>query len=201
MRLKRLLALAGMLAVMAGASAGTLALFSDSAAPADGTVTAGTLALNSFRDQGDTVPGPMFYTTPAEGETPGGAPGLLPTGPWAPGDTHHRVLIVQNVGSLDAWLTGVGADMQPGGSTHLAQKLEVKVTTDSAGLNVLSSGTMQDFINTDQSFASNLSLNAGPVPRALHFWVTLPLDADNTYQNETLLVDFHVLAEQKKNNP
>jgi hypothetical protein len=194
----------GMVAV--SVSAGTFALFSANSGPHNNTVTAGTLALESWRDQGDTVPGPMFYTTPAEGNT-GAADGLLPTGLWAPGDEHHRVLLVRNTGSLDAWLTSVGAELQAGSSLHLAQKLAYKVTTDAAGTAVIASGTLADLINTDVTFPAPIALDTTllPVPmrppKPFHFWVSLPLDANNSYQGLTLRVDFHINAEQKENNP
>lgn len=43
----------------------------------------------------------------------------------------------------------------------------------------------------------------GPVPvlKPLHFWVSLPLNADNTYQGLDLKVDFTVYAVQKRSNP
>lgn len=190
-----------------GIAGGTLALFSDATASQDSTYTAGTLSLNSWRDQGDTVPGPMFYTTPSEGATTGGLDGLLPTGYWAPGDTHMRVLLVRNTGSLDAWLVGVGADMAPGSSQYLAEKLTYKITTDGAGTNIVASGVLHDLITTDQLFPSKIAHNATTLPvhmrppKPFYFFVTLPLDADNSYQNLTLRVDFTVHAEQKANNP
>lgn len=201
MRLKVWLALGTVVALTLGITAGTYALFSATTTNSDSIFTAGTVALTSWRDQGDTVPGPMFYTTPAEGQTPSGLPGLLPTGHWAPGDKHMRVLMVRNTGTLAAWLKSIQTDMTPGSSIYLAQKLQVKVTTDSAGLNVLASGTMADFINTDQTFSTPISINPGPAPKVLYFHVELPLDADNSYQGLTLRVDFSVYAEQKANNP
>ncbi|HYF91400.1 MAG TPA: hypothetical protein VD969_04060 [Symbiobacteriaceae bacterium] len=206
MRTKLRLVLGAVLVTALGVSAGTVALFSAATANQDNTITAGTLAINSWRDQGDTIPGPMFYTTPAEGQTPGGTNGLLPTGLWAPGDTHHRVLMVRNEGSLDAWLVSVGADLHSG-SMHLANKLQYKVTTDAAGLVVIASGTLGSLIGTDVAFPSKIALNAPAIPipsrppKPFHFWVTLPLDADNSYQGETVRVNFFINAEQKKNNP
>lgn len=206
MRGKLVLTLGVAASIALGASVGTFALFSDQTASQNNQIMAGTLSLNSWRDQGDTVPGPMFYTTPAEGNT-GTQDGLLPTGYWAPGDTHHRVLLVRNTGSLGAWILSLGADMHPGTSQHLADKLEYRVTADSAGTVVLASGILGDLIDTDYTFAPKIDLpsSALPVhlrpPKAFHFWVTLPLDADNSYQGETLKVDFHLNAEQKKNNP
>jgi len=212
---------AGVMAL--GSTMGTLALFSASSAPANNQVTAGTLSLDSYRDQGDTVPGPMFYTTPDEGDTPGGVDGLFPTGPWAPGDSRLRVLMVKNTGSLDAWLTSVGADLAAG-STHLAQKLRYCIATspivptepknsqpqcpatDGPFPQFVAVGNLLDLINTDRAFDhGNIAQNAtpGPIdpPKAFYFYVSLPLDADNSYQGETLKVNFYINAVQKKNNP
>jgi len=112
-----------------------------------------------------------------------------------------RVLMLRNTGSLDAWLTGVRATMQAGSSRYLADELQVKVTTDAAGTNEIASGTMGDFIANNQMFAPKIALNVGPVPKPFYFFVSLPLNADNSYQNLTLRVDFTMMAEQKKNNP
>ncbi|MDF2631035.1 MAG: spore coat-associated protein [Symbiobacteriaceae bacterium] len=216
----------GAVGVMAlGATAGTLALFSASTPAANNQFTAGTLQLNSFRDQGDTVPGPMFYTTPAEGQTPTQL-GLHPTGPWAPGDSWVRVLMVRNTGSLDAWLTSVGAS-KVSGSDHLAQALrycikEVPVGMPMPGWNVpqpqcpatnsapgyIAIGHLWDLIDpvggAPNAFdGGNIALNAVPgmPPKAFAFYVSLPLSADNSYQGETLKVNFYMNAVQKKNNP
>ncbi|MBP1759270.1 MAG: hypothetical protein H6Q63_187 [Firmicutes bacterium] len=76
------------------------------ASPSEGTFVAGTVDIDSYRDGFDTIPGPMFYTTPDEGATPTEPSfnGLKPTGIWTPGDTHIRSLIVYNQGQLDAVL-------------------------------------------------------------------------------------------------
>lgn len=210
----------GALGVMAlGVTGGTLALFSASSASANNQFTAGTLTLDSVRDQGDTIPGPMFYTTTAEGTVPPGAPALYPTGPWAPGDSKVRVLIVKNTGSLDAWLTSVGADLAAG-SMHLADKLRYCIaTTAIAPLapkdaqppcpatngpfpQYIAVGNLGDLINADHPFDhGQIAMNAGPLPKSFYFYVSLPLDADNSYQNETLKVNFFINAVQKKNNP
>lgn len=205
MRKKALLAIGAAAIMTLGVSAGTVALFSAQSGPSQAILTAGTVNLKSWRDQGDTIPGPMFYTTAAEGQTPGGVPGLYPTGPWAPGDTVMRVLMIRNNGELDAWLTGIDADLVSG-STHLAAELNYRVTTDVAGANAVASGNLAALIAGTATFASPIALDAiGPVPtrapKPFYFWVSLPLDADNSYQSETLRVDFTVNASQKRNNP
>lgn len=223
MRAKLWLTLGAVSVMALGSMVGTMALFSAGTPNANNQFTAGTLTLDSLRDMGDTVPGPMFYTTPAEGQTPGGVDGLYPTGPWAPGDSKLRVLFVKNTGSLDAWLTTVGADLAAG-STHLAQKLRYCIATAPIGPTepknsqpqcpatngpfpqFVAGGNLLDLINTDHAFDhGKIPLNAtpGPIdpPKPFYFYVSLPLDADNTYQGETLKVNFYINAEQKKNNP
>jgi predicted ribosomally synthesized peptide with SipW-like signal peptide len=187
-----LLAIMAAVLVAAVVSGVTLALFSASTSPQQSQLTAGTLQITGDRDNGDQVPGPMFYIGP------GG--GLYETGLWAPGDEFHRVFQIENTGSLDAWLKHVRAALQSG-SRPLADKLQVKVTADPGGLNVLAAGTLGQFIDGDMAFAGGpISADVGDVVD-LHFWVSLPLNADNTYQNLSCVASFTVYAEQKAHNP
>lgn len=200
MRLRLVLAITAALLVAIGAVAGTVALFTAKTSAAEPIYTAAELKMNSWRDQGDTVPGPMFYTTADEGKTPGGVPGRFPTGFWLPGDQYTRVLMIKNTGSADAWLTSVGAVLQAGSSEYLAKKLQVKVTADAGGADVLAQGALFDFV-AGKAFAHRIALPVSPAPKPLYFTVSLPLAADNTYQELPLRVDFSVSAEQMKNNP
>lgn len=95
------------------ASGATFAIFTGSASNNNKTFASGTVDIDSYRDGFDTIPGPMFYTTVEEGQTPTNPPypGLKPTGIWAPGDTHIRFLVVYNKGSLDAVLDQVKAEV------------------------------------------------------------------------------------------
>ena len=128
--MKRIWILAVAFVVMAAVAGGgmTLALFSDQSAVSDAQFVSGTLEIEANRDMGDGIPGPMYYITAAGGGTD---PNQYPTGLWAPGDEHHRILQVENVGSLDAKLTHLRASLQSG-STYLAEKLNVVVATDPA---------------------------------------------------------------------
>lgn len=193
MGMKRML-LAAMAVLMAAVAAGagvTYALFTASTGPANNQITAGTLEIESFRDNGDTVPGPMFYIGP------GG--GLFPTGHWAPGDEVHRVLQVENVGSLDGWLKHVRATLTAG-DRSLADQLLVTVSTDPGKTNVIASGTLGDFIDADQTFAAPISIDVWDLID-LHFFVKLPLSTSNSFQGQSAEVSFTVYAEQKRNNP
>jgi predicted ribosomally synthesized peptide with SipW-like signal peptide len=200
-------------AVLTAAAVGigtTFALFSAQTA-SNNTFTAGTLCLTSERNDGDTVPGPMFYVTPAQGATPPplNLPGTLPTGEWAPGDTHTRTLTVFNptsCSSMNAWLTSVEASVHPGGYLPMANKLWVEITTpQGGGPDVkVAEGWLSTFL-------------AGPVPiqypdttkiplfltsnRHMKFKVNFDLSADNSYQGQTLVVDFRVNGVQMPNNP
>jgi predicted ribosomally synthesized peptide with SipW-like signal peptide len=214
MRKKAILLLASAVAMALGVSAGTYALFTASTSPANNHFVAGTLAIDSYRDNGDTIPGPMFYTTAAEGASSplppaSPEPGLYPTGVWAPGDEHVRVLIVENVGSLDAWLVSVGADDVTGDATgksmYLANKLDYWVATDAGFTNILASGKLGALISapTDVTFTNEVPSEVGTPTeiQRLYFKVKLPRDADNSYQEIALKVDFHVSAVQMANNP
>lgn len=197
--MKRIWILAVAFVVMAAVAGGglTLALFSAQSANVDNEYVAGTLDIEAHRDMGDGIPGPMFYIDAAGG---GNDPNLHPTGLWAPGDEHRRILQVENVGSLDAKLTHLRGFLQSG-STYLAEKLDVVVTTDPAGTQVVASGTLADFLNADQPFLGGpIEALVGDVIN-LHFWVSFPLDADNSYQGLSTVVTFTVYAEQLANNP
>lgn len=205
---KRLwLTVTGMVTMLALGIGTTLALFSDSVLT-NNSFTAGSLCLDSERDDGDRVPGPMFYITGAQGATPAGLPGLYPTGVWAPGDQVNRTLTVFNpasCSSMDAYITSIDASMHVGGYTPMADKLWVEVYTPQSGpLVKVAEGWMSDFI-------------AGPIPvlypdltkvpihltanRHFRFDVYFDISADNSYQDKTLVVDFTVHAEQMSNNP
>lgn len=197
--MKRIWILAVAFVVMAAVAGGglTLALFSAQSAPANAEFISGLLDIEAHRDMGDGIPGPMFYIDAAGG---GADPNNHPTGLWAPGDKNRRILQVENIGTLDAKLTHMRATLQSG-SMYLAQKMDVVVTTDVAGTNVVAMGSLADFINGDMSFIGGaIAAPVGDVIN-LHFWVTFPLDADNSYQGLSTVVTFTVYAVQAANNP
>lgn len=201
------LALVVVMSLLAGG--GTMALFSASGSLQDTEImTAARLSLTSERDQGDRVPGPMFYVTAAQGATPSGLAGIFPTGEWAPGDFHVRTLTVFNPASsstLDAWLDSAQASVRSGNAA-LAGKLWVEVSSPDSNnaYQKVAEGWLSTFL-------------AGPVPmrfpdgnrlpcyltgnRQLQFKVTFDSTAGNDLQGATLVVDFSVNGVQMVNNP
>jgi spore coat-associated protein N len=99
------LAATGILAVSTAIGGATYALFSSSATNQGNSFSAGTLKIDSARDD-IPMTGPMFYT-----ESPSDVTGIggLATGEWAPGDINTRGLFLRNTGSLDAKLTALKA--------------------------------------------------------------------------------------------
>lgn len=180
-------------------SAGTMALFAAQSAPQAADFTAGTLEIAGDRDHGDTVPGPMFYTTKAEGMVGGAVDAHYATGPWAPGDSHTRVFQIENIGTLDAKLISVGATLQSP-DNDMPDILDVKVYGNEAKTDLLASGKLRSFLGGSRDFSSPLVLASGDLA-SYWFEVSMPLDAGNDYQSQSLVATFHVNAEQADHNP
>ncbi|WP_273378185.1 SipW-dependent-type signal peptide-containing protein [Symbiobacterium thermophilum] len=208
---KTLMVLGSAVAISALSIGGTLALFTD-ATDASKDFVAGTLCLRSDRNDGDPVPGPMFYITPEQGKTPSGQLGINATGPWAPGDSHTRTITVYNspdCSSMDAWLVSVEARLTEGIEDQyepMAEKLHVKVKTPKGGGpdEVVAEAPLSDFLAGPVSIAypdgTKIPLHLTS-NRHMKFEVTFDKAAGNDYQDKTLVVDFIVHAEQMKNNP
>jgi predicted ribosomally synthesized peptide with SipW-like signal peptide len=173
MNKKLMLSLGAALATTLVAAGGTYALFS-ATAPASAPITAGNLCLDSARDAFDTVPGPMFYMTAAQGMTSHGELGKYPTaevspnspagyipptpGGWAPGDSVTRTLTVYNgradcgTTSLEAKLVSISANWHAGSGSYdpLADKLQVTVLAQPAagggGSVTVAQGSLRQFM-------------------------------------------------------
>ncbi|MFZ5643573.1 MAG: hypothetical protein ACOY46_08290 [Bacillota bacterium] len=198
------------------AGGATFALFSDHVDLLDtDLMTAATLSLTSERDQGDRVPGPMFYVTAAQGATtapngpvPAGTPGLFPTNLWAPGDSHVRTLTVYNPVSsstLDAWLDSAQATIRSG-EPAMAGKLWVEISTPDIN-NVyvkVAEGWLTEFLSGPVSMRFP---GGSQIPcvltgnRQLQFKVTFDASAGNDLQGDTVVVDFSVNGVQMVHNP
>jgi len=211
MKKKLLLAMGSAAAIAAVSIGGTLALFTDSKS-ASADIVAGTLCLSSERNDGDPVPGPMFYITAKQGATPSGVDGTLPTGYWAPGDAHKRTLNVRNdeaCSSMNAWVSSIQARLNEHfGDQYepLAEKLYVTVKSPKAseGFVVIAEGPLSDFlagpVTARYPDGSSVPIYLSSV-RQMEFEVAFDIQAGNQYQGKTLVVDFIVNAEQMPNNP
>jgi len=210
-------------ALLAGATAlaatgVTFALMSATAGPASQTfvaMEAGDVKIVSWRGEGDRLPpgpdthwdgwpAPMFYTTEEEGAHPTDPEGKYPTGPWAPGDSYERALMVKNVGSLTSQLIGIEATLY--GDEELASVFDVEVWAPKGqGKNshLIYEGTLADLNGTMQPFLGNhdfLVLN-GHSEVKLTFIITYRQDAANDLQGKTLKADFIIHAVQAANRP
>lgn len=205
-----LFALAAAGAAAAVGAGATLALFSD-AKTADLDFVASTLCITAERNDGDPVPGPMFYVTAKQGATPGGIDGTHPTGVWAPGDSVTRTLTVYNptsCSSQNAWLTSIQARLTEGVPDQyeaMADVLHVAVSTPwDGGQTLVGEGSLRQFL---QGAVPIRYPDGSKIPiilsgnRHMYFTVTLDRAAGNEFQDKTLVVDFIVNAEQQRNNP
>lgn len=214
MRAKLMLMIGAVLSIVAVAIGVTYALFTASAGPAQNNFTAGSLCLNSRRDNSDPVPGPMFYivSTPPP---PGAVPGNQPTGLWAPGDNHTRTLIVDNP-CLGAWLDSVKANLVSG-DPSLAGSLMVTITMAEPGQvsdQLVAQAPLSQFLAGNVALkypvvCSPAICGAGgkrvPLPNSsmafMHFNVAFDINAGNALQGKDLVVDFVVNGIQSANNP
>ena len=149
------------------------------------------------------MPGPMFYISSSD---PVANNGIYPTGLWAPGDSHTRLLNVTNTGSLAGWLSSVQASEIT--SSSLKEQLNVEVLApdpnDPATYEMVANAPLDSFLAGPVSLAFSdgskipIAANGGAVD--LEFKVTLNQSAGNAYQGETEVVTFAVNAVQMKNN-
>ena len=198
---QRIALIAAAVGVIALGSGATFALFQANTSSAQNTFTAGTLTLSSGRDNGDPGPGPLFYVS-----TQDPANNKYPTGLWAPGDSHSRLLNVLNTGSLAGWISSVQAsEITP---SNLKDQLTVEVLapepTDPTIYEAVANEPLDNFLagpvpllfpdGTQVAIAPNASVD-------LQFKVTLNQAAGNAYQGKTEVVTFIVNGVQQRNNP
>ncbi len=201
------------------AGGGTMAIFTSSASNTGNTFATGYIRLTQNRDQGDTLVGPMFYTSIADptgrypydtNGNPLAPPGGEAIGGMAPGDSMMRAMDVYNNGAnaLDAQLTKVKATVNPAGITSGAafdefiQKLNVIIRAPDIGNGtVLYSGTLAGLLTGQWITVSHpLLMSANGGATNITFSVTLDPSADNIIQGKTFVFDFSFYAEQFRNN-
>ncbi|WP_088553414.1 TasA family protein [Calderihabitans maritimus] len=192
-----------MISLLAGRA--TFAIFSDSASN-DSTFSAGTVSINANRNDGDPVPGPMFYVTSEQGRTYDGRfPGINTTDVWAPGDYHSRTLNVTNDGSLAVKITQLGATVRgindPTVLAEFLNKMLVTVvqTTNQNNPTVLFTGTLGELVNGPVEVLNQVNISP-TATQDLTYTVTMDITAGNLLQGVEALVDFSVYVEQLRNN-
>jgi hypothetical protein len=108
----------GILGLGLSVGGATYALFTSGATNDGNSATTGTVNINTMRDNGDPIPGPMFYPNALDplAYHPYDAVDTSPSGEsiggWAPGDIIVRDMYLGNSGSLTARLVGVRAKVR-----------------------------------------------------------------------------------------
>ena len=202
-----------LLAALAGGA--TMAWFTSTAANAPNTFTAGTVVIGADRGMGEPLPGPMFYTTAAEGQV-GPLPPLNATGSWFPGMSVTRSLEVRNVGTLQVRLHQVSAAissinglppaLNPALAAAFAANMDVKVRMLVDPSQVLYDGPLATLLTGPQTcifkpVISQWTPPAWPPTQQLAFQVSMSTAAGNILQGVVPVVEFFVHAEQTANNP
>jgi predicted ribosomally synthesized peptide with SipW-like signal peptide len=199
------------------AGSATMAIFTDTETNTGNNFTAGTVNIEADRDLGDPIPGPMFYTTSAEGETPGGDPPLPAnvTGPWWPGRTVTRILDVRNAGSLEVRLHQVSAEItsingQPPATNqaladYFAGNMNVRIYVRDTVAGVLQyvdlfNGPLDTLLTPQPALHRPIFSPTGSI-RPVYYEVTMLSSAGNDLQGIRPVVSFSVFAEQTRNNP
>lgn len=190
----------------------TYAYFTSSAVNSGNTFTTGTVKISSLRDQGDTVPGPLFYTTALQGRTyDNKKDGIRPTGLWAPGDSVQRQLDVYNEGSLDVKFTKVMASLDPTSDiqsgdaayTDFINKMNIKIQ-QSGSSEILYDGSLAGLLSgwVGATEIIDSASNPGGQSPCVHltFTATLDTSAGESLQGKNPVFSFSVYAEQSANN-
>jgi hypothetical protein len=195
MRLRRLFTNMSLLGALALGIIGglSLALASDPASAAGLQVDRAIVI--SYRGNDNIPPeaeltgwdAPMFYTTPDQGGPP---PGSNPTGPWAPGDTRERSLMIRNV-DPDFQVKIAGLEVKLTGDLALAGWYTVQVKN--AAQTTIFNGTLTELAAQFHSLTQGLLLNPGQL-ETLTFTVHLDLNTDQRLQGRTVRADILIHA-------
>jgi len=200
-------------ATLAGGA--TMAFFTDVAANVNNRFSAGTVEIVAIRAMGEPIPGPMFYTTEAEGRLPGQSGSIYPTGLWWPGRIVIRNLAVMNTGSLEVRLHKVSAQIEsingklptdePVLSTSFANNMNVKIYVAGQPNWILYDGPLARLLTPQTAIfkpvISRLVPPHWPPMVQLIYEVTMLSTAGNDLQGIVPIVSFSVYAEQTANNP
>lgn len=207
-----LFTLMAMMMVMIGGA--TYAWFTSSDPVAGNTFSTGTVAVTTVRDNGEYVPGPLFYTTAEEGKVlsglSAGEMGLYPTGLWVPGMSATRNLTVTSSGSVAARICRIGATLtgdaafmaNQAARDEFASNLRVQVTSTSGGNQILLDKTLADLL-AEGGAACDVKkiIGANGSSQNIDFTCSLSTNAGNSLQGQKPVVSFYLVAEQVANNP
>ncbi|MDQ1001883.1 putative ribosomally synthesized peptide with SipW-like signal peptide [Neobacillus niacini] len=179
-----LLSVTGLVGMGLTIGGATYALFTDSAQSKNNTITSGSIDISEKRDRGDSVPGPMFYSSISDTNTtdPGKyaydvdkANNLYPyggeaKGGWAPGDSVQRTMIVESEGSLEARLKSISATVK--GSYDIMNGPTVLrtitgVTSSSLGDDLVAYNMFIAKMNVTITAPGNIPLYNGPLSTLL----------------------------------
>lgn len=188
----------------------TFAYFNDSVSNNGNKFKAGTVTITANRNNSDTVPGPMFYTTAEEGSTTPSNPelesklGKYPTGFWYPGKTETRDLIVINGGTLAVTINKMKAVVTDGNlnnsidDTILKNALRVSIGTTNGGSEFWS-GTLAEMANP-VLVKNSVNLTDG-AQQYIYYTVSMPNESisQNVYQGLNIKVDFEISADAAGN--
>ncbi|MCW3490440.1 CalY family protein [Dethiobacter alkaliphilus] len=184
----------------------TLAVFTDGTTNTSQVFSTGTVAVDVERDLGDPVPGPMFYSFKSQGAVEGQDVDdiLNPTGLWAPGDTHTRLLHVINTGSLAFRISGLSAEIYnvtDEEAEEFAEHMNVRVYYNIPGEPVLYEGPLADYLAAPVDCIVRPQASSTGSIIHIAFEASLDIDAGDIIQGTEPMVDFFVYVEQVKNNP
>jgi hypothetical protein len=210
------LAAIGMLGVGLTVGGATYALFTESVTNAGNSLTVGELKLSQNRDQGDTIPGPMFYSASSDPSgsfpydtnknAPYQPPGGEALGGWAPGDTVTRAMNIKNEGTLDAKITRLKASVNPVGVTtgtayqEFISKMNIKVMYPAQD-RILYDGPLSGLLNGWVDISIPLVSRAKGGDLNITFKASLDKTASNDIEDQSFVFDFSFYAEQLRNNP
>lgn len=193
-----------MLAMLVGGA--TFAWFTDSKTIGKNSISTGTVYITAVRDDGDTYPGPLFYTTPEEGRTPSGVNGVRPTGLWRPGDSHERTLVLFNQSSMKVRVTRVSAAIESGlapdtdAYNEFINKLNVKIYKNSS--TVLYNGPLAGLLGSGSAAGGGITMEPLNImyPSAsivsLIYQCSLDTSAGNALQGAQPKISFSVTVQQ-----
>ncbi|MHB8983989.1 MAG: SipW-dependent-type signal peptide-containing protein [Carboxydocellales bacterium] len=207
-----LLSTASVLAFVLAIGGATYALFTSSATNTGNNFTAGTINLVQDRDQGDTIPGPMFYSAASDPSgsfpydtnknVPYQPPGGEALGGWAPGDSATRAMNITNTGSLTAVVTKLKATVNTNGTSsgdaynEFIDKMNILVLYPATN-KVLYNGKLAGLLNGWVDMPGLLA-NANGGAINITFTATLDKQANNSLQgHKDFIFDFSFYAEQK----